>query len=343
MINKSKDKLKINSSIWPKTVFVVVLILLSATIAIYSLRNTIEVVIDGQTVEITTLSKNLKNILEDNGITVADKDKISVALDSKINDGDIIYIDKAVDVELVIDGDTLPIMSAEETVKDMLKAENIPLGEDDLIEPSMDQALESGMKIEITRVNKELITEVQPIAFKTERRNNSELKQGIEQVVQEGSEGERKITTEVVYENGKEVGRRVVKETVSKKPTNKIVDVGTMAVVNVRPSRGGGDVEYAYSSVLTCESTAYTSDRGDSGTTTATGLKVSRDPNGYSTVAVDPRVIPLGTKLYIEGYGLAIAADTGGAIKGNIVDVYFNTYEECVNWGRRYVNVYILK
>ena len=234
-------------------------------------------------------------------------------------------------------------MSAEETVKDMLKAENISIGEDDLIEPSMDQALESGMKIEITRVNKELITEVQPIAFKTERRNNSELKQGIEQVVQEGSEGERKITTEVVYENGKEVGRRVVKETVSKKPTNKIVDVGTMAVVNVRPSRGGSDVEYAYSRVLTCESTAYTSDRGNSGTTTATGVNVSRNPNGYSTVAVDPRVIPLGTKLYIEGYGLAIAADTGGAIKGNVVDVYFDTYEECVNWGRRYVNVYILK
>ena len=341
MINKYKDKLKSISSIWPKTVFVVVLILLSATVAIYSLKNTIQVVIDGQKVEITTLSKNLKNILEDNGITVADKDNISVALDSKINDGDIIYIDKAIDVEVVIDGDVLPITSAEETVKDMLAAENITLGADDLIEPSVDEALKSGMTIEITRVNKELVTETQSIAFETETRNNSELKQGIEQVVQEGSEGERKITTEVVYENGKEVSRRVVEETVSKNPINKVVEIGTMAVV--RPSRGDSNVEYAYSSVLTCESTAYTADRGDSGTITATGATVNRDPNGYSTVAVDPRVIPLGTKLYIEGYGLAIAADTGGAIKGNIVDVYFNTYEECVNWGRRNVNVYILK
>lgn len=341
MINKFKDKLRDISSIWPKTVFVVVLVLLSSIVAIYSLRNTIDIVIDGHTVEITTLSKNLKNILEDNGITVADKDKISVAIDSKINDGDIIYIDKAVDVEIVIDGEIIPITSAEETVKDMLVAENITLGEEDKIEPSVDQALASGMKIEITRVNKELVTEFQPIAFETETRNNSELKKGVEQVVQEGSEGERKITTEVVYENGKEVTRRVVEETVSKSPINKVIEIGTMAVV--RPSRSDSSVEYAYSSVLSCESTSYTADRGDSGTITATGAAVNRDPNGYSTVAVDPRVIPLGTKLYIEGYGLAIAADTGGAIKGNIVDVYFNTYEECVNWGRRQVNVYILK
>ncbi len=341
MINKFKDKLKSVSSIWPKTVFVVVLVLLSATVAIYSLRNTVEVVIDGQTVEITTLSKNLKNILEDNDIAVADKDKISVAVDSKINDGDIIYIDKAVDVEIVIDGQILPITSAEETVKDMLVAENITLGEEDKIEPAVEQALSSGMKVEITRVNKELVTEAQSIAYETETRNNSELKQGLEQVVQEGSEGERKITTEVVYENGKEVRRRVVEETVSKNPINKVIDIGTMAVV--RPSRGSSDVEYAYSSVLSCESTAYTADRGNAGTITATGATVNRDPNGYSTVAVDPRVIPLGTKLYIEGYGLAIAADTGGAIKGNIVDLYFDTYEECVSWGRRQINVYILQ
>jgi len=320
------------------------------------LRNTVEVVVDGQKVEITTLSKNLKTVLENNGITVAQKDKVSVELDSKVNDGDIIYINKAVDVQVVVDGKNLSIASAEKTVKDMLEAENIKVNQEDKVTPSIDENLQEGMTVEVTRVKKELVDDVQTIAFETETRNNSEIKQGVEEVVQDGSNGERTITTEVVYENGKEVNRRVVKEVVSKDPINKIIDIGTLVAVE-RPSRGSSDQDsgssnqasgssnqdFGYSSVISCVSTAYTSDRGDSGTVTATGTTVRRDPNGYSTVAVDPRVIPLGTKLYIEGYGLAIAEDTGGAILGNKVDLYVNSYDEAVNWGRRQVNVYILK
>ncbi len=85
------------------------------------------------------------------------------------------------------------------------------------------------------------------------------------------------------------------------------------------------------------ESTAYTG-----GGITAIGLKPIHNPNGISTVAVDPNVIPLGSKVHVSGYGVAIASDTGGAIKGNIVDVYFNTHSECVSWGRRQVEVTIL-
>lgn len=90
------------------------------------------------------------------------------------------------------------------------------------------------------------------------------------------------------------------------------------------------------------ESTAYSSDPADvlgGGTVTATGQNLLTNP---MAVAVDPNVIPLGTRLYVEGYGEAIASDTGGAIKGNIVDVHFPTYEQCVQWGRRQVKVTIL-
>ena len=89
---------------------------------------------------------------------------------------------------------------------------------------------------------------------------------------------------------------------------------------------------------LTMESTAYYGHG-----TTALGLKPIRNPNGLSTIAVDPNVIPLGTKVYVSGYGLEIAADTGGAIKGNIIDVFLNSYEECYSWGRRQVTVQILE
>ena len=95
--------------------------------------------------------------------------------------------------------------------------------------------------------------------------------------------------------------------------------------------------------VLTMESTAYSSDPADSlggGTITATGQNLLENP---IAVAVDPNVIPLGTKLYVEGYGTAYAVDTGGAIKGNIIDVHFPTYEQCIQWGRRTVQVTILE
>ena len=90
-------------------------------------------------------------------------------------------------------------------------------------------------------------------------------------------------------------------------------------------------------STLTMQATAYTG-----GTLTATGSKPVYNPGGISTIAVDPNVIPLGSKVYVSGYGTAIAADTGGAIKGNIIDVYFNSEADCIAWGRRTVTVEIL-
>lgn len=93
---------------------------------------------------------------------------------------------------------------------------------------------------------------------------------------------------------------------------------------------------------LTMEATAYSSDPADTlggGTVTATGQNLLENP---MAVAVDPNVIPLGTRLYVEGYGEAVASDTGGAIKGNIIDVHFPTYDQTIQWGRRTVQVTIL-
>lgn len=92
-----------------------------------------------------------------------------------------------------------------------------------------------------------------------------------------------------------------------------------------------------YKATYTMEATAYTGD-----TTTATGVTPVRNPNGISTIAVDPSIIPLGTKVYIPGYGEAIAADTGGAIKGHIIDLFLNSEDECINWGRQNVTLYVL-
>lgn len=93
----------------------------------------------------------------------------------------------------------------------------------------------------------------------------------------------------------------------------------------------------SYKAAYTMAATAYTG-----GSLTAIGLIPVREPSGLSTIAVDPNVIPLGSKVYVPGYGYAIASDTGSAIVGNIIDLYMNSEEECINWGRRTVTLYIV-
>ncbi len=94
---------------------------------------------------------------------------------------------------------------------------------------------------------------------------------------------------------------------------------------------------HAYNAVYTMEATAYLPTDGGGNGITASGMYAQR-----GVVAVDPNVIPLGTRLYIPGYGEAIAADTGGAIRGDRIDLCMESYGECMQFGRRYVEVYVL-
>ena len=92
-----------------------------------------------------------------------------------------------------------------------------------------------------------------------------------------------------------------------------------------------------YKEVYTMMSTAYAGD-----TITYMGTTPVRDPAGISTIAVDPSIIPLGSKVYIPGYGLAIASDTGGLINGNRIDLFLNSEDECINWGVQTVSLYLI-
>ena len=92
-----------------------------------------------------------------------------------------------------------------------------------------------------------------------------------------------------------------------------------------------------YKEVYTMMSTAYAGD-----TITYMGTTPVRDPDGISTIAVDPSIIPLGSKVYIPGYGLAIASDTGGLIKGNRIDLFLKSEDECINWGVQTVSLYLI-
>jgi len=346
MMTNAKNNLKNYFSNGPKTVFVVMLLLTCITVTIFNMKKVISVIVDGKSIQVTTLKSNLTQILKSNNIALGSKDQITVSLDSEVKDGDKIYIKKAVNVKVTVDGKELNVQTAEKTVGDMLKAEKIVLNDEDKITPLTSDQLKSGLQVIITRVNTKNLQEVKAINFATETKSSSELKQGEKKVLQEGRAGQKLITSAIVYENGKEVSRNLISEKIKSNPVKEIIALGTGNVYS--PSRGG---DINYTKKMNVRATAYSADYNCTGKSpgdaaygmTSTGVKAQRDPNGYSTVAVDPRVIPLGTKLYVEGYGYAIAEDVGGAIKGNRIDLYYNSSGETWDWGTQNVNIYILQ
>jgi 3D (Asp-Asp-Asp) domain-containing protein len=117
------------------------------------------------------------------------------------------------------------------------------------------------------------------------------------------------------------------------------LSIGSTAAATSAPAPTN---EKSVSKEITVKSTAYTAYCSGCSGVTATGINLKKNPNA-KVIAVDPKVIPLGTKVYVEGYGEAVAGDTGGAIKGNKIDVHMSTKQKAKNWGVRTVKVQILK
>ncbi|PKM81469.1 MAG: hypothetical protein CVU89_09470 [Firmicutes bacterium HGW-Firmicutes-14] len=152
------------------------------------------------------------------------------------------------------------------------------------------------------------------------------LEPGQERVISSGSDGIRKDNYLVQSRDGQIVSKTLTGTKVIKSPQARVIACGSYETVSRQAAvHGGRPVKFV--------STAYTF----TGHHTAVGAKTRR-----GIIAVDPRVIPMGTRLYIEGYGYGVAADTGGAIKGRKIDVFFESRREALKWGRRTVNVYIL-
>ena len=343
MVEKWKEYMKNNFSNGPKAKILmgvaVFAIILSVTFI--NMRKTVTMEIDGKEETFVTYKGTVKDVLDTNGVEVNPKDKVQPALNSKVSEGDIISIKRAVSVELTVGDKQVKIDTAEDTIEEMLEVEEelknqgIEFNEGlDEITPALNTKITSNLKINLVKVEvkKELAKEA--IDFDVVVETDANLDSGLEEVRQDGASGEKEVTYEIVYKNGEEFSRAVKSFKVVAEPVNKVVAQGTRKTF---ASRDGQLLNYK--SVIYCESTAYSG-----GGVTATGTVPVRDPNGISTIAVDPRVIPLGSLVYVEGYGRAVAADTGGAIKGNIIDVYVNSEAEAYNnWGRKYnVPVYIL-
>jgi len=199
--------------------------------------------------------------------------------------------------------------------------------------------LAPGMLVELATKKAELVTETESIPFETLLVETEDLLVGEEEVAAKGAEGVKRLTYAVETFFGGETIRTLIEETVEKAPEARIIMVGIGELdPNAMPV-------FEYTKVITMSATAYTADYASTGKRPGDkyfGKCASGMTAQYGVVAVDPKVIPLHTKLYIEGYGFAIAGDTGGAIKGEKIDLFVDTSAEAKTFGRQKRDVYIL-
>lgn len=183
-----------------------------------------------------------------------------------------------------------------------------------------------------SRFEEKFATSSATIDFETEYKDDPEVEAGIETVVIEGEDGKKITTTKITLYNGEEIGRDVV-DVKTEKPVNKVISRGTKIVWKTLQTPEG---EIRYWKKMRVYATHYDSRCLGCNETTAIGMRA-----GKGVIAVDPKVIKLRSNVYIPGYGKAVAGDTGGAIKGNIIDLGFED-ARTAGWSARYVDIYLL-
>ncbi|MEK4484028.1 ubiquitin-like domain-containing protein [Psychrobacillus sp. FSL H8-0484] len=301
----------------------------------------IEITVDGKNQTITTTADLVSEVLAKAKVQVNEHDAITPAADAEVGPDNKIAIEKAFELSLLDGKKETKVWSTSTTVADFLKQHNIQMNEFDRVEQEMDELVLPNSVIQVVRVEKVTDVVEEETNFAVETKKDDSLLKGKEKVVQAGEKGSVSRTYEVIKENGVEVSRNVMGEKITKKPTKKVVAVGTK-VVTASVSRGeSATAASTKGNEFFVTATAYTAYcNGCSGVTT-TGIDLRSNPD-VKVIAVDPNVIPLGSKVWVDGYGYAVAGDTGGAIKGNKIDLFMPSKTKAYDYGRKKVRIKVL-
>ncbi|QHA90043.1 G5 and 3D domain-containing protein [Bacillus sp. N1-1] len=327
--------------------------------------------VNGNDQQVWSTQETVKGFLENQNIELKEHDEMSVSLDDELKEDMTIAVDEAFKVAVNDGGKQNDIWTTSTTVAGFLEQQNIQLGELDRVEPGKNENVKANSEINVIRVEKVTDVVEEPIDYATIKKNDSSMQKGTEKVVEDGQEGKQEKHYEVVLENGKEISRELKKTDVVKESSDKIVAVGTQVIMQtaVKTSSDSSTPTKSTKSssskpepaddakksepkaksepagkagkVLNVSTTAYTANCTGCSGITSTGFNLKSNPNA-KVIAVDPSVIPLGSKVFVEGYGTAIAADTGGAIKGNKIDVFFSSKSQAYAWGNKTVQITIL-
>ncbi len=306
----------------------VLLILIVPLLTGFDIIRNIAVVADGQRIEIRTNKEVPEQIIREAGFTLETGDTWQLkGANKNIQDGSVIEVIRGIPVTVVRGGVAKEYKSSKNTVGEALKSIGISYNKNRIF-PYADTKLSEGMRIYVLDKNEELHLSKAEVAPSLVYEDDNNLAAGTEAVKTQGKAGVAHVVSRKVKQAD---GSHVIEELgriVTEEPENKIIRRGTAR--SVKTPNG----YKRYTKLLQGEATAYIA----TGNRTSLGLV----PH-VGIVAVDPRVIPYYTKMYIPGYGIAMAGDTGGDIVGNRVDLFFDSYQAAMQWGRRPVEIYILE
>ena len=317
---------------------------------------TVTVYDKGKKVKKLTVSGTVEDALRKAGVKLKEGDKVEPGKNVPITADIKIEVYRAFTVTLVCDGRTQKIRTTKCTVEEFLKTAGIRLGDEDIVNLKLSKKLTKATKVQVKRVTYKTVKKSEAVPFETKVEYDDSMYEEQCKVKRKGKDGKQTSYYKNKYIDGKYVSKELVKTEVTKEPVSKIVVWGS------RPSLYGGNVARRVISELTPpyridmdennrpikykkkivgKATAYCT-----GTVTSTGRRAQP-----GVVAVDPREIPYGSKLYIVSsdnryvYGYAIAGDTGGFIHNSttVVDLYIRGYDACKQFGRRTVEIYVLE
>lgn len=308
------------------------------------------VIHDGdRSVTCTTFATDPVKILDKVGMELGEYDSY---ITEPAAAGDTIRVQRVRNVTVEYHGKTMNVTGFGETVGELLHRLGLEVTGEDMVSHGIDEEIYDGMVLRVDRVVTVRETYTTTWKHEVNRCADASLPVGVEEVITPGVDGELLCTADVTYVNGREDHRVLLTETATKAPVNEIIGIGTgekvpesqeTAVIGEGFIRLASGEVLTYSGTDTIRATAYThSDKGCD-LITSTGTTVHR-----GTVAVDPRYIPYGTRMFIVSndgayiLGICAAEDCGGDIKGDRMDIYFPTYEECREFGRRVCTIYYL-
>lgn len=296
------------------------------------LAKDVNLIVDGEEEVISTYANTVEDFLISEDIELSKDEAVFPTKDTEITDGMDIKIAKYKTITLKIGDKVEKKKVLSETIDDLMEELGIELDEHDVVTAKpANEIVDKGI-VGIERVGKKQFSKTEEIPYESEVIENDEMYQGETKVVQAGVKGEQIHTMQNVFVNDKLVSIENLDTEVVKEPVKEIVHKGTKEVEGLNGKK--------VKKVIVMQATAYDPSAGSK---TAMGTRAR-----VGAVAVDPKVIPLGSKLYIESmdgfptYGYATAEDTGGAIKGNRIDLFYSTNSQALKFGRRNVKVYVL-
>lgn len=265
-------------------------------------------------------------------------DRLYPGLEARISAGMTIYVERARPVILAVDGRQRLLRTQAKSVGELLAEQDVLLGEKDYVVPATDTELTRDLRIEVVRVYDEYYVEETPISFQTRVEPAPDMEIDLRETAEWGREGSLRKRVRVHYENGREVHRVEEAEWVAREPLDRVIRYGTKIVLRELETPQGVITYWRKVRMLATSYNAPTA--GKSLDHPQYGITRVGWRARYGIIAVDPQVINLYQNMYVPGYGLGVAGDTGSAIKGKRVDLCYD--DDNLKLWLRWVDVYLL-